>query len=150
MEKEPDGVTRSRQMRKFIISEIYSTEQSYLSHMKTLKKTFMDPCINASTSPPLVNKDDIRIIFAHLDDLIKLSDKFVETIETSMDPYEVYDSKLGQVFLDFAEGFEVYKKYAENIQRSRQLLTKKVNQSVFYRRLRNEKRKILDLALVII
>ncbi|CAG8522449.1 14896_t:CDS:2 [Rhizophagus irregularis] len=92
-------------------------------------KTFMDPCINASTSPPLVNKDDIRIIFAHLDDLIKLSDKFVETIETSMDPYEVYDSKLGQVFLDFAEGFEVYKKYAENIQRSRQLLTKKVNQS---------------------
>lgn len=94
----------------------------------------MDPCINASTSPPLVNKDDIRIIFAHLDDLIKLSDKFVETIETSMDPYEVYDSKLGQVFLDFAEGFEVYKKYAENIQRSRQLLTKKVNQSVFYRR----------------
>jgi hypothetical protein len=38
MEREPDGATRSRQMRKFIISEIYSTEQSYLSHMKTLKK----------------------------------------------------------------------------------------------------------------
>ncbi|PKK80351.1 Dbl homology domain-containing protein [Rhizophagus irregularis] len=147
MEKEPDGVTRSRQMRKFIISEIYSTEQSYLSHMKTLKKTFMDPCINASTSPPLVNKDDIRIIFAHLDDLIKLSDKFVETIETSMDPYEVYDSKLGQVFLNFAEGFEVYKKYAENIQRSRQLLTKKVNQSVFYRRFVSAQRKKENIRL---
>ncbi len=38
MEKETDVVTRSRQMRKFIISEIYSTEKSYLLHMKTLKK----------------------------------------------------------------------------------------------------------------
>jgi len=147
MEKETDVITRSRQMRKFIISEIYSTEQSYLSHMKTLKKTFMDPCIDASTTPPLMNKDDVKIIFAHIDDLIKLSDTIVETLETSMDPWEGYNSKMGHVFLKFAKEFEIFEKYAENIQKSRQLLAKKANQTLFYRKFVSSQRKKENIKL---
>jgi hypothetical protein len=147
MEKETDVITRSRQMRKFIISEIYSTEQSYLSHMRTLKKTFMDPCIDASTTPPLMNKDDVKIIFAHIDDLIKLSDTIVETFETSMDPCEGYNSKMGHVFLKFAKEFEIFEKYAENIQKSRQLLAKKANQTLFYRKFVSSQRKKENIKL---
>ncbi|CAI2181296.1 12820_t:CDS:2 [Funneliformis geosporum] len=148
MEKETDAVTRARQMRKFIISEIYSTEQSYLAHMRTLKKSFMDPCIQASLTPhPFMNKDDVAIIFAHINELIKLSDTIVETIETSTDPWEDYDSKLGQVFLKYGNEFEVFEKYAENIQRSRQLLAKKVNQSVLYRKFVSSQRKKENIKL---
>src|ERR1044072_5749555 len=94
----------------------------------------MDPCIDASTTPPLMNKDDVKIIFAHIDGLIKLSDTIVETFETSMDPWEGYNSRMGHVFLKFAKEFEVFEKYAENIQKSRQLLAKKANQTLFYRK----------------
>ncbi|CAG8575202.1 3988_t:CDS:2 [Funneliformis caledonium] len=148
MEKETDAVTRARQMRKFIISEIYSTEQSYLAHMRTLKKIFMDPCIQASLTPhPLMIKDDVEIIFAHIDELINLSDTIVESFEISMDPWEDYDSKMGQVFLKYGNKFEVFEKYAENIQRSRQLLAKKVNQSVLYRKFVSSQRKKENIKL---
>ncbi|CAG8651742.1 224_t:CDS:2, partial [Racocetra fulgida] len=115
VEKEIDVTTKSIQMRKFISCEIYSTEQSYLSHLKDLKRIFMDPFIDAAQQPnPLVNPDDIETIFAHISDLIVLSTIIVEDLESSMDPWQESESMVGEVFLKYRPYFETLLLYAEN------------------------------------
>ncbi|CAG8458559.1 592_t:CDS:2 [Dentiscutata heterogama] len=134
-EKETDVATRSSQMRKFIACEIYSTEQSYLEHLKKLKKIFMDPFIDAAQqSNPLVNPDDIKAIFAHVDDLIQLSTLIVEDLESSMDPWQESESMVGEVFLKYSHYFEALLLYAENHQQSRSAI-KRANENVLYRKI---------------
>ncbi|CAG8475814.1 9713_t:CDS:2, partial [Scutellospora calospora] len=134
VEKETDIVTRSSQMRKFISCEIYSTEQSYLSHLKNLKKIFMDPFIAAAQNPnPLVNPDDTEIIFAHIEDLTELSTVIVEDLESSMDPWQESESMVGEVFLKYSPYFEALLLYAENHQQSR-LAIERANENVLCRK----------------
>ncbi|RIB05144.1 Dbl homology domain-containing protein [Gigaspora rosea] len=140
-EKETDVATRSSQMRKFIACEIYSTEQSYLEHLKKLKKIFMDPFIDAAQqSNPLVNPDDIKIIFAHVDELIELSTIIVEDLESSMDPWQESESTVGEVFLKYNPYFEALLLYAENHQQSR-LAIKRANENVLYRKILQSQNK---------
>lgn len=140
-EKETDVTTRSSQMRKFIACEIYSTEQSYLEHLKKLKKIFMDPFIDAAQqSNPLVNPDDIKIIFAHIDELIELSTIIVEDLESSMDPWQESESTVGEVFLKYNPYFEALLLYAENHQQSR-LTIKRANENVLYRKILQSQNK---------
>ncbi|CAG8496343.1 2673_t:CDS:2 [Dentiscutata erythropus] len=139
-EKETDAATRSSQMRKFIACEIYSTEQSYLEHLKKLKKIFMDPFIDAAEqSNPLVNPDDIKAIFDHVEDLIQLSTLIVEDLESSMDPWQESESMVGEVFLKYRSYFEALLLYAENHQQSRSAI-KRANENVLYRKILQLKR----------
>ncbi|CAG8602852.1 20753_t:CDS:2 [Cetraspora pellucida] len=133
-EKEIDVTAKSKQMRKFIAGEIYSTEQSYLGHLNDLKKIFMDPFIDAAQLPnPLVNPDDIETIFAHINDLIVLSTIIVEDLESSMDPWQESESMVGEVFLKYRPYFERLLLYAENHQQSRMAI-KRANENVLCRK----------------
>ncbi|CAG8809991.1 30849_t:CDS:2, partial [Racocetra persica] len=134
VEKEIDVTTKSNQMRKFISCEIYSTEQSYLSHLKDLKRIFMDPFIDAAQQPnPLVNPDDIETIFAHISDLIVLSTIIVEDLESGMDPWQESESMVGEVFLKYRPYFETLLLYAENHEQSRMAI-KRANENVLCRK----------------
>ncbi|CAG8488413.1 11454_t:CDS:2 [Acaulospora morrowiae] len=129
-----EDVLKMMQMRRFTINEIYSTEKSYMMHMRTLKKVFINPFIEASKTPsPLVNSSDIPIIFAHVDDLIRLSAKMVESFEGNASFRENPDSKIGEVFLKHQQEFKVFRRYSENHQKSIMAI-KRANENVLCRK----------------
>ncbi|CAJ0637015.1 4055_t:CDS:2, partial [Entrophospora sp. SA101] len=122
------------QMRLFIVGEIYSTELSYLKHLKKLRK------VKASKTPnPLVNPKLIPTIFAYIDDLIKLSNELVKSMRFSPFPssnnlqYIYNNHRLGQTFLRYYKDFDIYQKYAKNHRKSRNAI-KKANKNVLYRK----------------
>nr|CAG8511775.1 8384_t:CDS:2 [Entrophospora candida] len=128
------------QMRLFIVGEIYSTELSYLKHLKKLRKLFMEPFEEASKTPnPLVNPKLIPTIFAYIDDLIKLSNELVKSMRFSPFPssnnlqYIYNNHRLGQTFLRYYKDFDIYQKYAKNHRKSRNAI-KKANKNVLYRK----------------
>ncbi|CAG8483052.1 6168_t:CDS:2 [Diversispora eburnea] len=107
--------SRAIQTRRFIIFEIFTTEKSYLKHLTTLKKIFMDPFVQTSRpSNPLINSFDIPIIFAHIEDLIILSTVIVDALNNKIHSWDDEESRIGDVFLKYHGAFEVFRRYAEN------------------------------------
>ncbi|CAG8564624.1 4891_t:CDS:2 [Paraglomus brasilianum] len=119
----------SNQMRMFIANEIYTTECSYLMHLQTLKKCFMDPFIEAADkSRPLVKPADIAIIFAHVPELIRISTKMTTCIKRAVDPWENGKTHLNDIFINFSPELEVYSRYAKNY-RDIRLAVDRIDQS---------------------
>ncbi|CAG8486690.1 16047_t:CDS:2, partial [Acaulospora colombiana] len=124
-------VLKAIQMRRFIINEIYSTEKSYMENMRILKKVFIDPF--TETTNPLANSLDASTIFAHVDGLIRLSTRMVESFENSASLREDSESKIGEIFLNHQEEFDVFRQYAGNHQQS-VTAVKKANENVLYKK----------------
>ncbi|KAG9288484.1 hypothetical protein G9A89_015690 [Geosiphon pyriformis] len=143
VEKATDVTSRSQQMRRFKAFEIYSSEYSYLQHLKTLKKLFMDPCYQAAKKPaPTMNPVDVPIMFAHIIDLIRLSNKLLHSL-AKVQPWLDADCRVGEVFLKYGKEFEIFQRYAENHQASRAAV-QRADQKVLYRKFIQESQRTKD------
>ncbi|CAO3694470.1 unnamed protein product [Rhizopus stolonifer] len=145
----PKPITkRSIQLSKFNMAELLTTEETYLAHLMTIKKFYMDPLFNATVEKgSLVNLKDIETIFAHIPQLISLSSALAERLHQAIIvPFE--DGKpaddsvpIGKIFCDFENYFDIYIAYAVNFSRSRKCLTKASSSIVYSQLLKNSVRK---------
>ncbi|KAI9279459.1 Dbl homology domain-containing protein [Umbelopsis sp. AD052] len=126
---------RTQQIRRFIIQEIYTTEQTYLDHLNIIKTMFMDPFIAAATqtSRPLVNPNDISTIFAYIPNIIEVSDVLAYRFEAVAKSWHEQSSLIGAVFNQMENDFEVYIRYAVNFHHSQRCITRAHN-NILYRR----------------
>ncbi|CAG8727723.1 8839_t:CDS:2, partial [Ambispora leptoticha] len=143
VQKATDVTSRSQQMRRFKAFEIYSSEHSYLNHLRTLKKLFMDPCYQAAKKPnQTMNPADVKVMYAHIIDLIKLSSKLVHSL-AQIQPWLNVECRVGEVFLKYSKEFEVYQRYAENHLDSRAAV-KRADQKILYRKFIQESQRSKD------
>lgn len=110
-------------MVKFILNELIETEKSYnqllvliqdvsdicivssLYAKCLLSQRYMRPMLAASQSKdPLVKSTDIPILFNHLPELVQLSDKLLQSFQST--------NNVGKVFRSFESSFVVFLKYA--------------------------------------
>ncbi|KAJ2963121.1 hypothetical protein NQZ79_g1770 [Umbelopsis isabellina] len=126
---------RNEQIRRFIIQEIYTTEQTYLDHLNIIKTMFMDPFIAAATqtTQPLINPQDISTIFAYIPNIIEISNILVYRLESVVRTWHEQQSVIGAIFLQMESDFEVYIRYAVNFHQSQRCINRAHN-NILYRR----------------
>ncbi|KAI8884510.1 Dbl homology domain-containing protein, partial [Backusella circina FSU 941] len=124
----------SEQLLKFIASELVTTEETYLCHLKTIKKYYMDPLIEAASKNQkfLVNRKDIDTIFAFVPQLIAISSALIEQLK-SIIAYESIVS-IGKAFCELEKYFGVYIAFTINYPKSRKYL-EKASSTIAYRQL---------------
>ncbi|CAO0801880.1 unnamed protein product [Mucor circinelloides] len=92
-------------MVKFILNELIETEKSYNQLLVLIQDRYMRPMLAASQSKdPLVKSTDIPILFNHLPELVQLSDKLLQSFQST--------NNVGKVFRSFESSFVVFLKYA--------------------------------------
>ncbi|RUS25531.1 hypothetical protein BC938DRAFT_472023 [Jimgerdemannia flammicorona] len=142
---------RSQQIRRFVVQEMYTTEMTYLEHLKIIQKMFMEPFIEAAnTHNPLVNPADISVIFAYVSDLIDLSTKIAHRLQVVAQNWREEESRVGQIYTDFEDDFDIYIKFAINFRASQKAI-KRANNNILYRKfiqdaLRNKETNRLGLS----
>ncbi|KAG2184753.1 hypothetical protein INT43_000666 [Umbelopsis isabellina] len=126
---------RNEQIRRFIIQEIYTTEQTYLDHLNIIKTMFMDPFIAAATQTtrPLINPQDISTIFAYIPNIIEISNILAYRLESVVRTWHEQQSVIGAIFLQMESDFEVYIRYAVNFHQSQRCINRAHN-NILYRR----------------
>ncbi|KAG2211188.1 hypothetical protein INT47_006307 [Mucor saturninus] len=129
---------RSVQLSKFIMTELLTTEETYLNHLMTIKNFYMDPLqAAAQKKSSLVNQKDIEIIFAFIPQLIILSTSLVQRLHETIalhDENEHNDAYIGKVFCSLESFFDIYIAYTVNFAKSKKHLSK-ASSSIVYRQL---------------
>ncbi|KAG0742999.1 hypothetical protein G6F57_000304 [Rhizopus arrhizus] len=148
----------SIQLSKFIRTELLTTEETYLSHLMTIKNFYMDPLFRAASQKrSLVNLKDVEIIFAHIPQLISVSSAIAERLHKVIigTPEEKSTNQegsalfIGKTFCDFENYFDVYIAYAVNFSKSRKYLNKASSNIVYHQLVKDsikkkENRMLLD------
>lgn len=95
----------------------------------------MDPFIAAATqtSRPLVNPNDISTIFAYIPNIIEVSNVLAYRFESVAKSWHEQSSRVGAVFLQMENDFEVYIRYAVNFHHSQRCINRAHN-NILYRR----------------
>ncbi|KAI7850251.1 Dbl homology domain-containing protein [Circinella umbellata] len=101
----------SSSLSRFVMNEVLTTEETFLDRLTIIKRTFMDPLMEAaSTQPrPLVNLKDIQTIFAYIPQLIMLSTSFLRQLNEAIEKGTV-----GNAFCEYLDQFDIYISYAAN------------------------------------
>ncbi|KAI7897997.1 Dbl homology domain-containing protein [Cokeromyces recurvatus] len=125
------------------MTELLTTEETYLNHLLTIKNFYMDPLMHAAKrsqkKSSLVNLKDVEIIFAFIPQLIALSTILVEGLHETVTQYLEDDSKkhalcIGKIFCSLEPYFEIYIAYSVNFSKSRKYLSK-ASSNIVYRQL---------------
>eukprot|EP01104_Vermistella_antarctica_P015615 TRINITY_DN5173_c0_g1_i1.p1 TRINITY_DN5173_c0_g1~~TRINITY_DN5173_c0_g1_i1.p1 ORF type:complete len:438 (-),score=77.43 TRINITY_DN5173_c0_g1_i1:1196-2509(-) len=101
-----EGAKRIRK-RNDVIREIISTEKSFMKSLSLLKSKFITPLKEyAGTKDEILPKQDIRVMFAHLDSISSCNLVLLQKLET--------EPLIGRIFVDCAPYFRMYKDYVTN------------------------------------
>lgn len=102
MESEDTEVER---LRKKAISEVLSSEKTYLKHLETVEEFFMKPVREGNLLP----NSDFATIFGDLPSIIQVNKELLTALEAS-------DDRIGKVFLELAPYLKFYSTYANDFQ----------------------------------
>ncbi|KAG2232354.1 hypothetical protein INT48_007369 [Thamnidium elegans] len=135
--KSKPNTKRSSQLSKFIMTELLTTEETYLNHLLTVKNLYMDPLLEvAHKKSSLVNLKDIEIIFEFIPQLIILSTILVHKLKETLTLFENGSSEpcIGQAFCELEDFFDIYIAYTVNFSKSKKHLSK-ASSNIVYRQL---------------
>ncbi|KAI8987197.1 Dbl homology domain-containing protein [Pilobolus umbonatus] len=132
---KPITTHHSIQLKKFILNELLTTEETYLEHLMTIKNFYMDPLfqtLRLTTKRSILNfnSKDAEIIFAFIPELISLTHSLVQDLRLAI----TGGNDVGKVFCEYGHYFEVYISYAVNFSKSRKYINK-ASSSLIYRQL---------------
>ncbi|KAI9244940.1 Dbl homology domain-containing protein [Sporodiniella umbellata] len=131
---------RAIQLSKYIRTELITTEDTYLHHLLTIKKYYMDPLFQAAAQKrSLVHQKDMEVIFAHIPQLIHVSYSLTLTLHSATESSR--HVPMGKVFCDYINHFDVYIAYAVNFCKSRKYLEKASSTIVYRQLVKDSKRK---------
>ncbi|XP_058061697.1 protein vav [Anopheles bellator] len=95
------------EQRDFVIKELLDTENNYLEALNALKHVFMQPL------EKLLPKEDLRIIFPCINELVEIHRKFLDRLNEACAPGSKL--KLSTTFLEFREPFLIYGEYCSSM-----------------------------------
>ncbi|KAI8078379.1 Dbl homology domain-containing protein [Thamnidium elegans] len=119
------------------MTELLTTEETYLNHLLTVKNLYMDPLLEvAHKKSSLVNLKDIEIIFEFIPQLIILSTILVHKLKETLTLFENGSSEpcIGQAFCELEDFFDIYIAYTVNFSKSKKHLSK-ASSNIVYRQL---------------
>ncbi|KAI8059298.1 Dbl homology domain-containing protein [Gongronella butleri] len=121
----------STKMTYCLISELLSTEQTYLGHLTSFKQVFIDPFTHDFQSRFMIR--DLQLLFSYFPALITLSTELVRQWQASMDRQLRYMGDrialkdiqpIGKAFCDLEHEFNVYTHYAMQYTRAQKCITR--------------------------
>ena len=125
-QKSARGVEKLDAIRKQVLKEIITTEKSYQQSLRSARKDFEAPLREKVASErrslltsfsrlnSLCKESEIDRIFAHIHELIEVSEEFLRRAEPLVDAYLSGSSDgcmIGQVFIDMAASFAMFSRY---------------------------------------
>jgi hypothetical protein len=100
--------------RAFIVGEILSTEQTFVSMLELLARTFIEPLRTMAISvsiDPVLSHDQIDCLFSNIEHITTLNRKFCEDIGERVASWNE-ESQIGDLFLAFGPYFKMYGTHA--------------------------------------
>ncbi|ORZ24559.1 Dbl homology domain-containing protein [Absidia repens] len=149
----------SPRLANCIVSELLSTEETYLNHLSMLKQAFIDPFSQRFQNRYMIR--DLQTIFSHIPQLISLSTTLVHRWRMILER-QTYcmndmtkenvnkDQNIGRTFCDVEDEFQVYVYYAVHYAKAKKCITR-MEQKPSYRQwmhsvLQNEELHRMELA----
>merc|ERR1712224_365171 len=98
-------------MRESVLSEIASTEESYINSLQNVTDLYIRPL--SSRSNNILDEKEFDILFGNLETLITLNQRFLSDFQVHM-KYPPHQQLIGGLFLDFTPFFKMYSNYVQN------------------------------------
>ncbi|XP_069752664.1 LOW QUALITY PROTEIN: uncharacterized protein [Narcine bancroftii] len=140
------GQSKKDQMRTNVISEIMSTENDYIKHLKDICEGYVKQCRKRTD---MFTEEQLRIIFGNIEDIYKFQKKLVKGLEKKFNKDEPHLSEIGSCFLEFQTDFQIYSEYCNNHPNAYAELSKlmKINKYVYFFEACRLLQKMIDISL---
>lgn len=128
----PTCTAKDLALCKFIMNELYTTEQSYHRLLTLIQTRYMQPMM-AATHNPLVKSSDVAVLFRHLPEMIALSEKLLACFETyAIHRWRDCDAiHVGHIFQTLEQDMVVFLKYAVHYQTNLKAIRRACNNVLF-------------------
>lgn len=112
--------------RARVAREICDTESSYLASLLKLRRLYVAPFTQrAAGESPVLSTERARMIFGNLDEIIGLSQTFLQALEAKVEAWSDAQT-IGDVFLTYATFFKVYVMYTNGYEEGIQEISRLV------------------------
>ncbi len=110
-----EAISKEDEARKkkkgHVVAEIISTEKSYVAHLSTLRRLYVEPLKGQiAKGKDIISRDRLNQIFLNVDVLCDLNMKLLHDLELLSSSSS---SSVGQVFLTYAPFFKIYANYID-------------------------------------
>lgn len=111
-------IPKKTSKRLEIAKEMLSTEQSYVSHISTLVKAFIEPLENRFDLHRQIDPS-VALLFGNAQQILTVNRKLMKNLETKMKLWiggdeDSVGSCIASVFIDMIDYFHVYKSFANH------------------------------------
>lgn len=100
-----------RRIRANVVLELINSERDFVKHLKDVVEGYLYP---ARRHPEIFTGERINTIFSNIEQLYEFQRKFLESLERCIDWDDLAQSEVGQCFLEYQSGFDVYHHYCNN------------------------------------
>ncbi|XP_072330804.1 uncharacterized protein [Scyliorhinus torazame] len=140
------GQSKKDQMRTNVISEIMSTENDYIKHLKDICEGYVKQCRKRTD---MFTEEQLRTIFGNIEDIYKFQKKFLKGLEKQFNKDQPHLSEIGSCFLEYQTDFQIYSEYCNNHPNAYAELSKlmKVNKYVYFFEACRLLQKMIDISL---
>eukprot|EP00698_Gefionella_okellyi_P013370 TRINITY_DN3655_c0_g1_i1.p1 TRINITY_DN3655_c0_g1~~TRINITY_DN3655_c0_g1_i1.p1 ORF type:complete len:658 (-),score=118.49 TRINITY_DN3655_c0_g1_i1:4456-6429(-) len=105
---------RNVRYRQQVAKEILSTEQHYISCLRTVLKVYYKPLRESSLTPdPLISKEDVSVIFSNIETIVGVNEVLCSEIAERVAKWHSLQV-IGDIFLRLGSLLNLYKPYCEN------------------------------------
>ncbi|XP_032887302.1 uncharacterized protein LOC116979703 isoform X1 [Amblyraja radiata] len=140
------GQSKKDQMRTNVISEIMSTENDYIKHLKDICEGYVKQCRKRTD---MFTEEQLRTIFGNIEDIYRFQKRFLKDLEKKFNKDEPHLSEIGSCFLEFQADFQIYSEYCNNHPNAYAELSKlmKINKYVYFFEACRLLQKMIDISL---
>jgi len=103
--------------REKIAKELYETEKSYVQLLNVLIKVFLQPILDSvvkSDKNQILTADETKALFSIIEIIAKINAEFLSNLETRVNSWNPYKTKIGDLLSNFTENQKVYQRYVNN------------------------------------
>ncbi|KAI9323517.1 Dbl homology domain-containing protein [Dichotomocladium elegans] len=117
---------------KFIMNELFTTEQSYQALLTLIQTRYMQPMM-AAVNDPLVKQSDIGVLFRHLPEMIDLSNKLLLSLESHACSLwrDFCPGQIAEIFDMVQDDLAVFLRYAVHYQANLKSIRRACNNVLF-------------------
>nr|XP_056715428.1 breakpoint cluster region protein [Euleptes europaea] len=109
---EPD-LEKGLEMRKWVLSGILASEETYLSHLEALLLPMKPLKAAATTSQPVLTSQQIEIIFFKVPELYEIHKEFYDGLFPRVQQWS-HQQRVGDLFQKLASQLGVYRAFVDN------------------------------------
>lgn len=109
--QEKEQSIKKSKVRANVVLELITSERDFVKHLRDVIEGYLYP---ARRHPEMFNAIRISTIFSNIEQLYDFQCDFLNRLESCIKWSHLSASEVGQCFLDYEKGFEVYYHYCNN------------------------------------